>query len=312
MNWLTVAILAYFILAIVNVADKFILKSIVPGPKTYTFLVGATGVIVLLLAPWYLQWPGLDMMLFDFMTGAFFAGGLFYLYSALKEGEASKIFTLVGGIGPLFTVLLSVLFLKESFSSNQWIAILFLVAGTMIISRLTGHHDILFYIKRFLNFKENNKWHSFGLAIIAALFFSLFWVATKYAYNTQEFMSAFIWIRVGTFLAVMILLIQKENRQEIFRDIKKSSKQKNNQFIYFGTQGMGALGSLLQNYAVNLGSVALVTSLQGLQYGLLLIFTAIGTVVLPKIIKEEMSKNILIQKVVSIVLIGIGLYFIAI
>ena len=79
-----------------------------------------------------------------------------------------------------------------------------------------------------------------------------------------------------------------------------------------GAQGFGALGTILQNYAVSLGSVALVTSLQGLQYGLLLVFTTIGSILLPKIIKEDMSKSIVIQKALSIILIGIGLYFLAI
>lgn len=312
MDWLIISIIAYFILAVVNVADKFILKSIIPGAKTYTFLVGATGIVVFLIAPWFLVWPGLPLLLLNFLTGAFFAGGLFYLYTALKKGEASRVFTLVGGAVPLFTVLLSVLFFKEVFTINQWIAMVFLILGTMVISRITGHHDILFYIKRFLQFKDDNKWHSFGLAMVAALMFALFWVFTKYAYNQQEFFSAFIWIRVGTFLTVLTLLVKKESRDEIFGEIKNSSKQKSNQFIYFGTQGFGALGTVLQNYAVSLGSVALVTSLQGLQYGLLLVFTALGSILIPKIVKEDVSQSVIIQKVLSIALIGIGLYFLAI
>ena len=312
MDWLLISTIAYLILAFVNVVDKFILKSVVPGPKTYTFLVGVTGLVVVLAAPWFLHWPGLSMLLFDFLAGAFFAGGLFYLYSALKEGEASRIFTMVGGAVPIFTVLLSLLFFKEAFTGNQWTAIVFLILGTMVISRIVGQHDILFYIKRFLHFEDDNKWHSAGLAIVSALMFALFWVATKYAYNHQEFASAFIWIRIGTFLTVLVLLIKKESRDEIFAEIKNSNKQKNNKYIYMGAQGFGALGTILQNYAVSLGSVALVTSLQGLQYGLLLVFTTIGSILLPKIIKEYMSKSIVIQKAMSIILIGIGLYFLAI
>ncbi|PLX26088.1 hypothetical protein C0580_00645, partial [Candidatus Parcubacteria bacterium] len=88
--------------------------------------------------------------------------------------------------------------------------------------------------------------------------------------------------------------------------------KKNNIFVFLATQGLGATGSMLQNYAVSLGSVALVTSLQGLQYAFLLILTLLGTILLPKIIKEKITIKILTRKFVAIILIGIGLYFLAI
>ena len=101
-------------------------------------------------------------------------------------------------------------------------------------------------------------------------------------------------------------------RQDIKEDLIKSNKKKNNKFIFFGTQGLAAIGSVLQNYAVALGSVVLVTSLQGLQYAFILIFSSLLSFFQPKIIKESQSKNIIIKKIIAIILIGLGLYFIAI
>ncbi|MBU1203233.1 EamA family transporter [Patescibacteria group bacterium] len=312
MSWLLVAILAYFVLGLVNVADKFILENVIPGPKTYTFLVGATGVAVVLLAPWFLTWPGWGLFFFDCLVGSFFAGGLFFLYRGLKGGEASRIFTLVGGMVPVFTVLFSLLLFAEKFSNYQWLAILFLISGTIIISRTSVHHNIWFNIRKFLNILDPYQLPSIFSTIIAALFFALFWVGTKQVYNTQEFVSGFIWVRIGTFLTVLFLLIKQSSRQEIFSEIKKSNKQKNNKFIYVGTQGMGALGSVLQNYAVALGSVALVTSLQGLQYALVLLFSGLLTFFYPKIAKEDYGHGRLSKKVLAIIFIALGLYFMAI
>jgi drug/metabolite transporter (DMT)-like permease len=312
MSWLLIAIIAYLILAVVNVADKFIIEKVIPGPKTYTFLVGVTGALVIVAAPWLLVWPGWALLFFNFLVGAFFAGGLFFLYSALKGGEASRIFTLVGGLVPVFTVLFSLAIFREIFSTNQWLAILFLILGTVVISSVSIHHNVWFNIRKFLHLLDDNKWPSILAAIFSALFFALFWVGSKQVYNTQEFASGFIWVRLGTFLTVLFLLIRKSSRDEILTEIRSGNKQKNNKFVYLGTQGLGALGSILQNYAVALGSVALVTSLQGLQYAVLLILSAVLSFFYPKIIKEDNSQKPLIKKIMAIILIAIGLYFLAV
>ena len=46
MSWILIAIIAYFILAIVNLADKFLLEKVLPSAKTYTFLVGVLALVV--------------------------------------------------------------------------------------------------------------------------------------------------------------------------------------------------------------------------------------------------------------------------
>jgi len=190
--------------------------------------------------------------------------------------------------------------------------VLFLIVGTVMISWVSGEHGVWTRIQEWLHVKHDKKIRSLFFAILAALFFALFWVGTKYAYNNQEFVSAFLWIRLGTFLAASCMLLDRNSRQEIFDDLHQSNNNKDNKFIFFGVQGMGALGSVLQNYAVSLGSVALVTSLQGLQYALLLVMSALVTVFFPNIIKEDNSRKIILKKVFSVLIIGLGLYFLAI
>jgi len=318
MTWLSIAILAYFILALVNVADKFILEKVVPSPRTYTFLVGITGVVVLAIAPlgifWpnlKLVWPGGGMLMLNFLVGFCFSAGLFFMYYSLKKGEASKVFTILGGLVPIFTVIFSLLFLQERFDIDNWLAIFFLILGTIVISSISPSHHVWTNMKTWFANERGSRKVVIGSAVIASFFYALFWVGTKFAYDTQPFMSAFIWIRVGIFLSALLLLISKDNRRHIFGELKKSKKKKNNSFVFFGTQALGATGALLQNYAVLIGSVALVTSLQGVQYAFLMILILIGTIFMPKVIKEKISVKILSQKFLAIALIAIGLYFIA-
>ena len=80
MTWLLIAILAYLFLAIVNVADKFIVEKVLPGPRTYAFLVSTAGLLVFLAAPWFLEWPGIALLLLNILTGSFFTAALLFLY----------------------------------------------------------------------------------------------------------------------------------------------------------------------------------------------------------------------------------------
>ncbi len=310
MSWLLVAIIAYLILAIVNLADKFILEKIIPTARTYAFLIGVSGLLIFLIAPWVLFWPGWGLFLANILTGALFSVAILFLYKALKVSEASKVLTLVGGVSPIIIFIFSFFLFKEKFSINQLIAIVLLILGTVIISYISAEKTFWSKIKKLFSTSASKQTSGVLFSLLSALFFASYWIGTKYAFNNQDFLSALIWIRLGSFLAVLFLVIRKKDRAEIKRDLIKSNQKKNNKFVFFGTQGLAAAGSILQNYAVALGSVVLVSAIQGVQYAFLLIITGLGTIFYPKIIKEDISKSVIIQKIVAIVLISMGLYLI--
>ena len=141
MDWLIIAIAAYLILAVVNLADKFLLEKVVPSAKAYTFLVGVLGLAVIVIAPWFLSWPGWYLLFGNLAIGALFPVALLLLYHALKIGDVSKIIPLIGGAVPIFTLILAMLFLGERFLSMQWVAIFYLLLGTVMLAYLpTGHN----------------------------------------------------------------------------------------------------------------------------------------------------------------------------
>lgn len=309
MNWLVIAIFAYLILALVNLADKFLLDKIVPSAKTYTFLVSVLGLIVLIVAPWALNWPGWSWFLIDILVGALFPLALLLLYRALKLGDTSKIIPLVGGAIPIFTISLSILFLGDSFSFKQWIAISLLLVGTVLMALMPAGHSLWSQMMLWFGLTKQRNREAIITAIAAGLIFALFFVGTKYTYQTQEFLSAFIWVRIGTFLAGLSLLLFSESRREIFKGIKKLKNSKG--LLLFANQAIAAIGFLLQNYAIFLGSVALVNALQGVQYAFLLVLGALISVFYPNLLKENISAKVIIQKFIAVIFISIGLYFLA-
>ncbi|MDD4290218.1 MAG: DMT family transporter [Patescibacteria group bacterium] len=310
MNFLIIVIVSYFILAIVNLADKFILGNMIPNSKAYTFFVGVLGCAVVLLSPFFLVWCGWRILMLNILVGAFFPIALTFMYRSLKIGDTSKMITLVGGTIPIFTVIMSIFILGEVFTKNQWLGIALLIVGTIIIAWLPNKKTLWHKISVMFGMTDDNPKRGIIEAILSALFYALFFIGTKYLYSIQPFWSGFIWIRLGTLIAVLTFLINKSDRIAIFNSFKSLMKGKN-KLLFFGNQGLAGVGFVLQNYAIALGSVALVNAMQGIQYVFLIVLGFIITMFKPRAIKEDISKSIIIQKIIAILLIGIGLFFVA-
>ena len=134
MNWLFLAIFSYLLLAIVNLGDKFVVDKIIKDSRVYAFIVGVLSAIIFVIAPWFLEWPGLFLFLVNIIAGALFIFALWTMYEALRVGEASRVVVVIGSIIPVFTIIFSLIFFKESFTINQWIGIIFLLMGMIIMS----------------------------------------------------------------------------------------------------------------------------------------------------------------------------------
>ena len=167
-----------------------------------------------------------------------------------------------------------------------------------------------------LDFQERIIRKTLWIALPASVLFAVSHVLIKFVYINTDFFSGFIWTRLGSFLAVILLLLSAKNRNIIKNDFKKNKNQpsqtKSTTFRFLFGQACGGSGAILIQYAIFLGSVTLVNALQGAQYGFVFILAALATLFLPKLIKETISREIIIQKILAILIIGIGLYLIAI
>jgi len=309
MTWLIFALSAYIVLAVGNIADKFLLDKVFPNTKTYAFLIGIIGMVLFILAPWTLQWPGAGLFVLDVLAGLIFMGALLMLFKALHLGEVSKVIVLIGGSTPIFTLLLSLFILGERFNYRQWWAIVLMITGTMMISWMPKAHDLWSRVRSWFKLPAVNYWHGIWLGIGAAFLFSCYFVLSKHLYVEQPFLSAFTWMRLGVFLAALVLIINPKERKSIFKGLRHLNLKERT--IFVGTQSLTGLGFILQNYAIVLGSVVLVTALQAFQYAVILVVSSLVTIFFPKIIKEKITKFIIFQKVAAIIMVSLGLYFIA-
>lgn len=310
MSWFAVAVSAYFILAVSNLLDKFLVEKLIRNGRAYAFIACIMGLAVFFVSPWFLSWPGYFMLFLNLINGAIFAVALWLLYEALSRGEASRVLVLIGGLTPIFSFLISFLFLAEKFVSNQLIGLALMLIGIFAVAFLPVSRSYLSRILHKLQLSQILPGGGTWLAVAAALAYSLYFLSTKQAYFDQPFISAFIWNRLGAALFVLLFLINRDDRR-VIRAIFSGSGEKKNKFLVFLNQGVGSLGFLLQNYAISLGSVVLVNALQGVQYVFLLIISTILALLAPKLLQETFSWRIIIQKTAAVVLITGGLYLIA-
>ena len=147
------------------------------------------------------------------------------------------------------------------------------------------------------------------VAILAAFLLAGSFVLTKFIYTYQPFINGFIWIRFGGVLAACLIFLWPNNRQVIL-ERTKSLKIKTIS-LFLSNKVLASIAFILLNYAIYLGSVTLVNALQGVQYIFLLIIAIILSKKFPQILREQISRGIITQKVIAILLIGLGLGILA-
>ncbi len=302
MSWLIVATLAYFILAIVFLADKYLLTDKIPNPKVYAFYSGLSGVLLAMLIPFIdFEIPSPVYIGIAFLSGISFFVALLLFYKALKSFEVSRVVPTVGAMIPIFSLILAYIFSggQEILKSLEIPAFLVLVVGSFLI-----------------NYERKNTifWSSTVFSLLTSVFFSLHFILAKYVYMAHSFWSGIIWINFGGFLmAILIFSISKSVRSEIL--VRRSTFKKETAMIFVVSKIFAAAGGLLQNLAIflapTLTAVAIVNGLQGIQYAFLLLFTIFLSVKFPEIIKEEISKKTIIRKSIAIILILGGMMLIA-
>lgn len=306
MTWLIVAVSAYFILAVVFLVDKHLLTKAISNPRVYAFYVGILGISVLLLAPFVgFYVPEFSQLVLGLLSGIVFIYSLFWLYKALQLFEPSRVVPAIGGLTPLFTFGFIYIFTldQESLSLKNLIAFALLILGSVLITIKK---------KKLANFK------SLKFSVFTAFLFSLSFVLIKYVYLAQPFWNGFIWRCVGGFLmAICFFVFFPDVRKEIFNRKEKqlSGGTKKTAVIFLSNQAAGAGATVLQNWAIALSPliyVPFVNALQGTQYVFLFILVVILSLAKPfwtenAGLKEEISRGIILQKIVATLLIGTGL-----
>jgi drug/metabolite transporter (DMT)-like permease len=292
MNWLILVLIAYFLNALVFIIDKYLLLSKITQPLIYASYLGFLSLLSVFLIPFDgLIFPGFFQLIVNLASGAFYILALMNFYSGLKEEEPSRVVPIIGSLVSIFTLLLSYFLINERLKGKVFLGVLLLIIGGFLIA-----------IKKFSISKVFLK--NFSLWLLTSFLFALSYVLMKYAFVYQSFIGGFVLSRVGAFLTTLGFLSFPQVRKEIFKTTKNIKI--NTSFLYLANQAISSISFIILNYAIFLTSVSLVNTLQSVQYAFVFILVLFLGNFFPKI-KEENTPLTILQKIVSLILISLGL-----
>ncbi|MDP2736887.1 MAG: EamA family transporter [bacterium] len=316
--WLFITVGAYFINAGVYVADKFLLSKKIHSSIAYAFYVGVWSIFNVCLLYFWPWTPTLQELALDLLAGLLFLITLVFWYKALHQSEASRVVPVVGALVPIFSFILSFVFLGEILSQQQFLAFIILICGGVLIS--IKHTKVYVYQKVVNRFREvigdifgnvpagaQPTGRLLVNSVTAAVFFATYYVLIKYIYMYQPFVGSFVYSRLGSFLGVILMLFVPEWRRVIFKQ-QKGAKTPKNLFYFLTIRLLAAAAFIMINWAISLGNVAIVNALQGVQYLFLFVIIILISNKFPKMLNEQLGGGVLLQKLIGTILICLGLY----
>ena len=291
--WPLVALAGTACFAGVNIIDKHILDRRLPSViSLYAWIVLSHLVyVVIILAVTGLPWdaPG-DKLLIAFLSGLSMGAGLAFMFFGLKLEEVSRVVAITE-VYPIYVALLAVAFLGESLNPVQWVAILLLVLGGLLVLLRGGMGRGLPRWSRGLPF-----FLAAGIGQGVALF------AAKFALEDLSLWTVFAFQHLGL-LAVFVFFAQPR----AWRDLV--SVLRNKRFLLFMIVGEGMLpfvALVLLLWAISLGPVSLVAALLATRP--LFVFT--GSSILSnqrwRLMDESIGAGPLAYKALSIAMIVAG------
>jgi len=204
--------------------------------------------------------------------------------------EISDAAPISAALTPIFVFVFGRLFLIEKLTTLNFISFaLFILASMFLALRLKGKS---FYLEEGIVY-----------IVFASLFFGLYSVLAKFLFNNYSFINGFIWISLGTLIgALFIFIFQKK---EILMNLKESKVKVKGLFIF--NKILAGVAFVMLMYAFKIGWVSLVKAMEGIQFIFLLIIVYFLSKNYPEFAKERIMGLGLWQKLLSVVLIIVGL-----
>ena len=284
--WLIIALTAFFLLGLAAVMDKYLLSKAKIVPLRYAFYISVFGGLISVLLLFFVDrfsWPK-DQLWLIILSGLAFYLGLYLMFLATARAEVSKVNPLVISLTPL-----AVFFLALGLGVEK---LAFYKLGGIVLIALAS------YALAHIGFKKNRLSAGiWGLVVFACLFFALANTLNKIIYQNAPFLEAFIWLRWASAAWALIFTFFLGGWSEVFHFKKQSKKQVHDQRLVFGlNQLAGGLGVLLLQYAISLGSVTIVSALNGLQIFFVMVIIYFLAKVRPHLLEEGMTPHFAHQK----------------
>ena len=289
MEWALLVLLSNLFYAWGGVNDKgFITKYVKTGLAYLILTMVISMVISVVLVPWsklILPLWILALILFNSGLNVF---GLYLWFTALSKDDVSRNAILINTI-PIFTGILSFIFLGEPFPEKKLIGVLFLILAGFLAS----------ISPRNLRISKAAPY-----AILSAFFLGASNVINKVVLNIPSIdpITMTFWLKVMMgFLALMVWVLIKP----------KIPTRRRVLFLVGLNEVLFLLGTLAFIWAMAIGTPTLVSSLGSVYPIFVLTLEVLYSRIIPGFVPAELTREAILLKAFAVLLIAFGFWLVA-
>lgn len=298
MDWILLSLLPPALWSFTNHFDKYLISKYIKGGGVGALMVFSSIIGILLLPFIYFIQPSVitnfkPEYLIISISGIFYLLATLPYFYALTRDDASIAVPLFQMV-PVFSFVLGFIFLGETLTIKQFIGGLVVLIGAIFIS---------------VNFSSNKKPRIkkdvFLLMALSSFLFALNFIVFKYFAVQSDFLTTSFWEYIGFGLfALFILIFIKSYRREFLSILKE------NRATVLTLNGINEIVNIMAKIAFNFASllvpVTLVWIVNGTQPFFVFIYGVLITVFFPKIAKEDISRKMIMQKLIAIAIMFVG------
>lgn len=291
------SILSPAIFGINNYIDKFLLEKQNISPTVLSIYGGIFAFIVGLVILFTTGFYPIDTKSLLIILSSGFLTTIYLLpyYKALSLDETSYVIPLFQ-FYPIFVLILSLVFLNESLSKIQYTGCIIIILAGFLLS-----------VKK-LNRKIFKLRKSFFYIVLSSFLFALAQVLYKFGVREIPFWNSLPYEGFGIAIGALSIVLYKNNLKKFKNETKRFKKRV---FIFMTVNELVYIIARYTGYfAISLISVGIVSVLAGLQSLFVLLYGIILSLWFPYVLKEAINKRVLFQKIISIILMFLGLFLI--
>jgi drug/metabolite transporter (DMT)-like permease len=215
-------------------------------------------------------------------------------FQALARDDASRVVPLFQFF-PIFVLIVSYLFLHERLTQPELFGFGLVTVGGFLLG-LEKVEKKLFRIKP-----------SFWFMMLASFLYGMTGILFKYV-TVSDYWLSMAYQSMGMGVGAVILCLYPKYLREFRYEMQRM--QFGVLHVLLWNIAIGTAADFAFLYSTTLAPIALVSSMQGTQPVFLLVFGLILTRFFPKVIKEDVSRRTILLKIVSMVLLGLGVWWI--
>lgn len=300
MSWFFLTLVAPFLYALTNHIDKILL--------TKYFKNGGVGALILIssllsaLPLPFLFWTDPAVLNIGIANIAILAFigimgvSIIWFYLMALDGDEASITVIFYQLIPVLGVILGYFVLDEMLTKMQLIAMAIIILGTSIIS---------FEIDDENNFKLRRQTIFYMLA--ASTMEAICSVAFKYVALEETVVTSLFWtFSASTIVGIFIFIFVRSYRHNLLRALHINSKKIIS--LNFLNEILYMCGDIIFAFSYLLAPVALVLLVNSFQPIFVVAIGIFLTVFFPKITVEKIQAKHLFQKLLAVLITGIGTY----